>query len=179
MANNVAAKRYAKALFALSTEQKAVDAVHEDLGGLVDLMEHSAEWSSFVRAPFGALEKREQLLANVLSNRTHALTSRFLSFIDRRRRIQLLPEIYQAWLALHDESKSILRAHATSAIPLTEKHEQSLVSRLGSRFDKKIILTTDIDETMIGGLKVFIGDHVFDYSVESQLQDLQKEMLRA
>ena len=179
MANNVAAKRYAKALFALSDEQKVVESVHADLKALNTLMDHSSEWNTFVHSPFGPLEKRDQLLKEVFGNRTHELTLRFVTFINRKRRIELFPAIYDAWLTLHDETKGILRARVISAAPLSKDHEEALTKKLGARFDKEIILTSGVDESMIGGLKVFIGDHVFDYSIESQLQILQKEMLHA
>lgn len=179
MAGTTAARRYAKALFALSAEQKSTEQVHADLEALVGLMDTSAEWSSFILSPFGSSEKRVQLMDNTLKNRVHPLTLRFLGFIDQKRRISLLPLIQTEWLALYDASKNIIRAKVYTAVPLTESQLTALNAKLSKRFGKTVVLSTGTDTSMIGGMKIHIGDHVFDYSIESQLQHLQKQMTYA
>lgn len=177
--SSTAAKRYAKALYTLCTEQQAVEQVHRDLESLAELLDRSPEWKAFVCTPHGALEKRAALLAKVMDGRVHPLTARFLAFIDRRRRIVLLPGVIAAWQDLHDEARGILRARVVSAGDLTAGQQEILLQRLGKRYGKQVIATHGTDPALIGGLKVFIGDQVFDYSIEGLLQTLHKQMIHA
>lgn len=177
--SSTAARRYAKALFTLCTEQKAIEQVHADLSGLAALAETSPEWRTFVTAPHGALEKRASFINQALDGRVHAITQRFLAFIDRRRRITLLPSIIQEWQALHDEAHGIVRARVVSASPLAPEQLKTITDRLGQRCGKKVVLSHAVDAALVGGLKVFLGDTVFDYSIEGLLQGLQKYMISA
>ena len=179
MSITTAARRYAKALFALSSEQQAVDAVHTDLESLVGLMDISADWKSFVLEPFGSMDKRSQLLESVFTTGIHPLTRRFLVFIDQKHRISSLKYIQAEWVALYNKSKGILQARVISAKPLSDSQQSALSAKLNVRFGKNIILTTGLDPAMIGGIKVVVGDQVFDYSIETQLQMLQKQMIYA
>lgn len=179
MSSNTAARRYAKALFELCLEQQAVEAVRADLESLVGLLHQSKEWKRLVLTPFGSAEMRSSMLRNLFKDRTHALTFRFLSFIDQKRRLNQLSAIYQEWLALYDTAQGNLRATVVTSSPLDESHTSELTNRLSKRFGKNVILTSEIDPVIIGGLKVFIADQVLDYSIETQLQRLKKRLIYA
>jgi F-type H+-transporting ATPase subunit delta len=179
MSSNTAARRYAKALFELCLEQQAVEAVRADLESLVGLLPQSKEWKRFVLTPFGSEEMRSSMLNNLFKDRIHPLTFRFLSFIDAKRRMSQLSGIYQEWLALYDTAQGNLRATAITSSPLDEAHISELTKRLSKRFGKNVILTTRIDPAIIGGLKIFVADQVLDYSIETQLQILQKRLIYA
>lgn len=179
MSNATAARRYAKALFALSREKELTEQVRTDLDALVSLMNTSPEWRGVILAPLGSLANREKALHTVLDGRVHELTLRFLLFIDRKRRITLLALIQQEWMALYDEAMGIRRARVVTASPLNNDQVDRLAERLSSRFGAKVILTPGLDAGLIGGLRLHIGDQVLDYSIEAQLQQLKKRMIHA
>jgi len=179
MSSNTASRRYAKALFELCREQKAVEFVRKDLEGLIEFLHTSKEWSTFVLTPVGSLEIRAGVLDHLLKNQVHALTHRFMLFIDQKRRMNLLSSIYQEWLALYDAAQGNVRATVVTSSPLDEQHLADLTSRLTTRFGKNVILTARIDPLIIGGLKIFVADQVLDYSIETQLQRLKKRMIYA
>lgn len=179
MSGTTAARRYAKALFALAGQQDAIDAVHADIDALTGSMGKLDDWGTFVQSPFGSLDKRGNLLDNAFTGRIHPLTLRFLKFLDRKHRITLLPDVSREWLQLYDASKNILRARVVSAFELSPEQCERLTGKLAARFGKAVILTTGIDIDMIGGMKITIGDQVIDYSIENQLQNLQKQMIYA
>jgi F-type H+-transporting ATPase subunit delta len=179
MSGSTAARRYAKALFELCLEKSKEDAVKADLQQLVSLMSTSPEWASFVEAPFGAVEKRAQTLEETLRGRVQDLTLQFLAFIDSKRRLNLLVDIAGEWLRLYDETKGYLRATAVTVRPLEKRQMDELTVRLSRRFGKNVILSTQLDPALIGGMKVHVGDQVLDYSAETQLQRLKKRMIYA
>lgn len=179
MSHSVASRRYAKALYFLAREQQALEPIRADLEALTDLMETSREWKVFVETPVGPLAMRGKILDTLFTGKLHATTLRFLQFIDSKRRMNLLAAIRQAWMALYDDELGIRRATAVSAIPLDAAQQQALAKRLSDRMDAQIILTCTVDPGLIGGIRVQIGDQVFDYSIHSQLDALKKRLIYA
>jgi F-type H+-transporting ATPase subunit delta len=179
MASSTASRRYAQALYELAAEQGAAESVHTDLAGLMDLFASSPVWRGFVTEGFGPRAQRSEALGDVLQGRVHELTLRFLRFLDARRRLSLLPGIITAWTERYDSERSILRARVISAAPLTEEQAGRLRDQLSKRFGKSVVLTVSVEPALIGGLKVQVSDHVFDISLETQLQHLHHNMLRA
>ncbi|HMP88913.1 MAG TPA: ATP synthase F1 subunit delta [Kiritimatiellia bacterium] len=179
MAKIIAARRYAKALYALSREQSAVEAVRQDLDALVNMMDASEDWKNFILNPVGSHTVRANIINQLLNGKVHDITLRFLRFIDLRLRINLLPEIRDAWMALYDENNGILRGLVISAVELDADQVNRLAARIAGRYGKKVELNTGVDASMIGGLKVFIGDEVHDFSISSQLEQLKKRMIYA
>ncbi len=177
MANTTAARRYAKALFALSLEKKAVEAVHSDLEKLAGLMHQSEEWRMLIRYPFGSSETRAKLMDQLLKGRVHDVTFQFMGFLGAKRRMSILPEIQSEWTKLYDHNKGNVRATVISAKPLTGDQLASLTDRLIKRCGKNVILTAQVEPSIIGGVRVHIGDQVLDYSIETQLQRLQRRMV--
>jgi len=174
-----AARRYANALFALAREQDALAPVRSDLEHLAGLLDTSTEWRLFITEPSGSKKARAQAIGDLLQGRTYLLTGRFVAFLDHKNRISLFALMVEEWMALYDRHLGLLRARVTSAAPLAEAQLTSLTERLSRRFGKKIIITAGVEPSLIGGLQVFIGDQVFDFSIETRLQQLQKRLTYA
>jgi F-type H+-transporting ATPase subunit delta len=179
MANRNAARRYATALFALCRDQDALGPVRADLVNLAHLLETSEEWRVFVTEPSGSKTLRARAIKDLLETHAHPLTARFIAFLDHKNRITLFPVIVEEWLIQHDAFMGVMRARVVSATPLTGNQQAELTSRLARRYGKKVVLSIDSDPSLIGGLQIFIGDQVFDFSIETQLQQLQKRLIYA
>lgn len=179
MLNRNAARRYANAFFTLCQEKEEVETVHADLAKLADLMHTSEAWRFFVLEPTGGKTGRTEAIRALFQGKVHELTLKFLEFIDAKNRINLFPQMVEEWTALYDRKMGILRARVVSAQPLKDSQQHDLEQRLAARFNKKIILSQSGDASMIGGFKIFIQDQVFDYSIESNLQQLQKKLIYA
>jgi F-type H+-transporting ATPase subunit delta len=82
-------------------------------------------------------------------------------------------------MALYDDELGILRATAVSAVPLDANQQKALAQRLSDRMDARVILTCSVDPDLIGGLRVLIGDQVFDSSIHTQLDTLKKRLIYA
>lgn len=179
MAQFTAARRYAKALFALGREQQALEPVCRDLANLHALMATSPEWRAFVLEPVGTMIQRAEAIAAMTQGKLHPLTSQFLSFLDAKRRFALLPDIYLTFQDMCDEANGVIRATAYAAAPLTEAQTSELAKRLSARFGKHVLVSTAVHADLIGGIRVLIRDQVFDFSVATQLEQLKKRLIYA
>ncbi|MGA1530288.1 MAG: ATP synthase F1 subunit delta [Kiritimatiellia bacterium] len=179
MSTRVTAQRYAKALFELSLEKDAMEQIRADLTNLTLLIDASPEWRTFVREPSGPKSLREKAIFELLKPKCHQITANFIALLDHRSRLPLLEIMVEEWMALYDRHQGIIRATVLSAVTLTAQQKDALTEKLSQRYDHRVVIDARVDASLIGGIRILIGDQVYDYSVESQLQQLQKRLIFA
>lgn len=180
MANAQVAKRYARALFELAREQGRLDAVYADLMGIATLFSERREQIATLIEPYGMTpENRKKLWRAALSGKADPLVLRFIEFIIDKGRNTVLPEIIEAFTRLYNEEKNILAVEIRAAHPLEQRQVDAITQRLAQRFIKTIKPTIKVDPSLIGGFQVRVGDVVYDYSINHQLDTLHRILITA
>lgn len=179
MKSSAASRRYAKALFQLARDRDQLEPVGADLGVLADWLEQSGEFRRFVENPLIPPEKRAAVLQELVGDRAHELTSRFLAFLSAKERLPLLAGICETFRDRYNELQGILRVTIDSATPLTDDQVAQINQRLHVRFGKEIESRVRIDPALLGGFKIRVGDVIHDYSIACQLQALKEELINA
>jgi len=103
----------------------------------------------------------------------------FLKLVARKKRAGLLPEIIDEFQVLLDEKRGIINVEITSAVKLSDEQSNELVKRLEVYTGKKIRASIAINESLIGGVSVKIGDTIFDGSISHQLQRFRQALTAA
>ena len=96
----------------------------------------------------------------------------FIQLLVRNGRLPALEEIRRLYDHLKSESEGVVEAQISSAFPLEGRELEQLVSLLSTRYEKNISPTVDVDSDLIGGIKVQVGDKVWDASVRGKLQKM-------
>jgi F-type H+-transporting ATPase subunit delta len=78
-----------------------------------------------------------------------------------------------------DLKEGVLRASVTTAAMMPESYYQSLTSKLAAATKKKIVLTREVDEDLVGGAIARIGDTLIDGSIRGKLQKMERSLLSA
>ncbi|HLU76844.1 MAG TPA: F0F1 ATP synthase subunit delta [Burkholderiales bacterium] len=94
------------------------------------------------------------------------------------KRLELLPQIRQLYEALKHEHEGVVDAHIVSAFPLDEAQLRNLVNDLEARFKLKVNAEVVVDESLIGGATIQVGDAVIDASVRGKLAVMSAELAR-
>jgi len=102
----------------------------------------------------------------------------FLLLLIDKRRETALPSIVKEYQILANEGRNITEAEVTTAMPLAPFEQQALADKLSGLTGKKVILKTSIDERIIGGVIVKIGDKLIDGSITRQLKTLEAALLK-
>ena len=179
MRNTVIARRYARALLNLAVEHHALAAVRADLHELHTLLRASPELAWLLgRGPLG-MEVRSAQISKLLDGRLHPLALRFLLFLTSRRRLPLLDTLLTVFEELCDQQEGVVRVQITAARPLTEAQLAALQTKLAAQLRRPMKTQVAVDEKLIGGFKLQIGDEVQDYSLSTQLQLLRQRWLGA
>src|SRR5215471_12182869 len=175
------AGRYATALFELALENKAVDAVKNDLDQFDALVSSSVDLKRVVRSPvFDADEQLKALSAILAKAGIAGLAANFLRVITTNRRLFAVRDMVRAYRALVARHKGEVTAQVTVAEKLNDKNLDALKSALKSvTGGKDIDLDVKIDPTIIGGLIVKVGSRMVDSSLRTKLNSIKIAMKEA
>jgi len=177
--SSAVARRYARSLSDLAHEQGCLDTVADDLRGLAGVLNESPELRDALVNPSIPLSERSGVLAAVLAKTTpHKIIGNFLSLLLDNNRLGALREILVAFEQYYDERIGRVRARVCSAAPLDKTTLAALEKHLlGVTGKAEIILETEVDPSLIGGIVTHVGDRVFDGSIRTQLNLLQNKLL--
>ena len=174
------AGRYASALFDLAREGSALDDVASDLEAVDAMIDRSADLARLVRSPVIPREDQGQAIDVVLEAAGIGdLARRFIGLVARNRRLFALRDMMAAYRTLLADHRGQTTARVTSARPLTDEQIARIESRLAGIVDQEISLTTDVDESLLGGLVVRVGSRMIDSSLKTKLQGMRTAMKEA
>ncbi len=179
MANIKVSRRYAKALFDLTIETGNLDRVWDDLKSLNQIIQDSFELTHFLEDPLLSAERKSSILAILLKDKLDRLTYQFVVFLVEKKRITLLQPCCAAFDDLYYQHNEILRVSIISAKALSDEQTVSINSKLKAKFNKKIESCVIVDPELLGGFRIIIGDRVFDFSLQTQLQKIKQNIISA
>lgn len=171
------ANRYATALFGAAERQGATEQVGKDLAALQAQLAAPALARTVLAADVPDRVRRGSLVPAMAG--FHELTVSAISVVLERRRIEVLPLLANAFEALRQVARGELHGVIETARPL-QPDQLSAVEEAASRaFGKKVKLTVKDEPALLGGLRIRIGNTLWDGSVKAQLEELQKQLIEA
>ena len=172
------AGRYAIALFELTREETAIDAVSADLDRFDALIAENPDLNRLVRSPvFGAEEQLKALSAVLDKVEIEGLAANFLKLVASNRRLFAVRDMVKGYRTLVARHKRQLRAEVTVAERLGEQHLEALKDALKSVSGGwNVDLDVRIDPAIIGGLIVKVGSRMVDASLKTKLNAIKHAM---
>ena len=176
MVNEVLARRYATAVWTLATERNIADRVGNDLASMAKAIGTSGMLHDFFVAPIVDRREKERVLARSFENSVDTISLHTVLLLVRRRRETLLWALVTAYETLARQARNAERVTLQSARPLDREELRNLVERLERATGKKLEVTERIDPSLIGGLRVLLGDVRIDASIAGRLDALAREL---
>ncbi len=179
MRSSVIARRYAKALILIGKEDGHFEKYRNELNEFVALLDRERQLENAICNPLYISKNRRNVLQLVLekANLSRAVTSFLLLLFDKGR-IQFLRDIRTHYNIMADELKGIVRAQLTSATVLPDETLDKIRTALSKMTGKQVLLETQHDPSLIGGVVTKIGDLVLDGSIRTQLQNMRESLKR-
>lgn len=172
-----AARPYARAAFEWAQSHGALQAWEEAFQFLVHVVS-DARVHELLGDPRVDREDKLRLILEVGEGRWSEAVTNFLRVLALNGRLQVLPDIYNAFIALKAETEKRVVAEVVSYQALTKEQENTLLASLGERLGSAVELNCTIDETLLGGIVVRAGDLVIDGSVRGRLTRLATHLSR-
>ncbi|GGX32006.1 ATP synthase F1 subunit delta [Aquimarina muelleri] len=170
-----AAIRYAKAVLSLAQDKNATENIQQDMLSIIDTINASAELRMLLNSP---LIKSEIKLASLLEifKSTSADTQKLFDVLIQNKRVDLLLDVANQYTVLFDQLNKTQVAKVTTAVPLDETLSAKVLSKVKELTGNKATIENTIDESIIGGFILRVGDLQYNASIANKLTNLRREL---
>lgn len=170
------AKVYALAYLDSAGVDGAAAALEELESFLVDVLGANPDFDRLVRTQALTIDAKMQLLQKVIAPRSTQLFANFLQVVAHHDRLELLPLIHQ--LAVREVERRLgqRRVQVTSAVELSVQALDSIRNTMASALQTQPILETQVDPSLLGGMKIRVGDTVYDGSLKTHVKQLRARL---
>jgi F-type H+-transporting ATPase subunit delta len=169
-----AARRYARALFALAREDDEIASIRAELDDMARLLAANPDLQRRLFQPLHPVRERREVLKSICEQgRGSKMIQNFFAYLIEQRRLVAFDTIHDEFNRLADEAAGRVRAEVRSASPLRDEQRARLIDALAQRTGKEIELTLQVDPSLIGGAIATVGGLVIDGSLRTQLLQLQ------
>lgn len=169
---------YALALYEVAKEKNKVDEYINDLREICDLIENNKDFYEVVKHPQISTKNKKRTFINIFKGKIDEELLSFLLILIEKDRILYLREKLNQMEKIDLERKNILSAVVKTAVPLLESEISDLQEKLEKQYNKKIIMATEIDKSLLGGVYVRVGNDVIDGTIKSKLEEMKDIMLK-
>lgn len=170
------ARVYAGALYEAAVDAGRTDAVRKDLTSFVEGLAQSAELRLLLFDEQIPGEEKKLALMD-LTEGGEGLVRNFLRVLVDKRRESVLEEAVSVFVERAEADAGIVKVELATAVPVPDEMRDRLVGSLESSLGKKVELTLTVDETVLGGVKLRIGDRIADASLRHRLEGLRARLV--
>jgi F-type H+-transporting ATPase subunit delta len=175
MSSESLANRYALALYELGKEKKKVQAYADDLKVVGESIEQQS-FLEFLKNPKYTRDDKFKTLGEVYKSLSKE-TLNLLKLLVKFDRIEMVGTVIGCFQNLYNAEKNITEVTIVSAVKLEDDSKKALLEKLRKKYSGEVQLQETIDPSILGGLKLVIGDHVIDGSLRNSLNNLRKTLV--
>lgn len=170
------ASRYAKSLLDLAKENNTLEEVKNDMVLIDQVIDKNDELKSILENPIIPLDKKIAILNGVFGDNVNKITKSFFNIIVNKGRSSVIYGTAKEFTQQYNVLKGIVTAEVTTAIALDGNAKQEVVSIVKKELGANdVIVKERIDDKIIGGFVLKVGDKQFDASIANGLSKLKKE----
>jgi len=175
----VAAKRYAKALLAVAQEKGTVDQIQSELRAVAAAIRGDSGVQAFLNHPNIGADAKASAMKAAVGDKISVDLLNLLQLLIERGRGGSISEVSAAYDALADEVLGRARAEVVSAHPLTQEQLDAIARKFSALSGKQVSVEASVDSSLLGGIRVRIGDTLYDGSLAVKLNELERSFNKA
>ena len=170
-------KTYGDALFAVAMEDGRMDEFFEAALGLAEVLRTNEDFSKLMNHPKIMKEDKVKIVEETFSSRIPKEMVGLMTLMVEKGRANEMLSVVDYFVSLVKEEKKIGKADVTTAVALSDAQKEKVEKRLLETTDYKTFeMCYHVDESLIGGMVIRIGDRVVDSSIKTKLYDLSKQL---
>ena len=174
MKSTRAAIRYARALILESAEADSLELIHDDMLVLSETFDQNVELKYMVDSLVIKNSVKLASLKLIFKNLSQ-ITLNLIDVLSQNNRIDLIQNVAEQYVLQYREIKGIQSATLITAVPVTKDVENQVLKKISELTDKKTTLIKKIDQTLIGGFILRIGDSQYNASYKNKLETIKQE----
>lgn len=172
------ARVYAEALFEAAKEKDELEQIRDQLAEFADAVASDRDLQVFFFSPyFSSAEKREGIAKSVSGAEPELVN--FLELLAEKHRMPAIFRIRRTYEELVAEELKQLDVNVTSAIELDDKVVKQVGDEIERQTGRKVELSSTVDDSILGGLVLRVGNMVLDASLRNRLEKMRREIARA
>lgn len=175
--NKTLLKSYALALYHVGQEKNQVDEFLSDLVFLTGIFSRDKQLGKFLSSPMIEKEAKDKLLEDDIKNEIHLPVYAFLHVLIHRKAIQYIPDITKEYQHHYNAEKGILEGRIYTPFELSEKTLEEITSIFSKKYQKQVVFQVLIDKRVIAGMRIYINDTLYDYSIDNKLNQVRDSLL--
>jgi F-type H+-transporting ATPase subunit delta len=175
MKGTVVASRYAKSLLGLAIEQNKLEEAYADMLMVAKTVNENRDLELLLKSPVVKTDKKQAILDQLFGSKISPISSGFFKIITTKRREYLIGQIANSFVQQYKFHNNIITAEITSAVKLDANLKKKVLQLVKSTEQEEVEVVERIDESLIGGIIVRIGDKQVDASILRQINDLKKD----
>ncbi len=172
------ARVYADALFRAAKDAGKLDEVRDQLNQFADVLDESREMQVFLFSPYFSSAEKQEGVAKAVDGADELFVN-FLGLLNEKHRMPVIFRIRRAFEAMWAKENKRLDVNVTSAVELDKGVAERLGKEIEEQTGQKVSLTSDVDEEILGGLVLRVGNMVLDASIRNRLEKLRKNVAQA
>ena len=174
MEGNRAALRYAKAVFAMAKDKNVTEEVNTDMALVAKTIANHKDLQGALRSPVVKESVKKGILEEIFPA-VNGVTKGAFEVLLENNRIALLQSVAQKYQLLFDQMHNVQVAKVTTAVPLTPALEDKIQAKVKELTGNEAKIKNIVDESILGGFILRVGDLQYNASVASQLSNLKRE----
>ena len=173
---NVIADRYAQALFEVGEETQTTNELYQELSELVVILNENKDLYNFLKSPLIGREDKKNVMNNIFEDQLSKNMNNFLKIVIDKDRMSVIEKIKESYKRLLNDKNNVLEGTAITAVALSEAEIKDLEKNLSKKYNKNVTLTNVVDETILGGVLVKLGNEEIDGTVRTRLSNIKKQL---
>jgi F-type H+-transporting ATPase subunit delta len=169
---------YSRSLFEVANEHDKLDRVRDELATIADALAQDRQLQVFFFSPYFSTEEKRDGLQRMVVDGDPAVVN-FLELLVEKHRMPALFRIRRQFDVLYDRANRRLPVHVTSAVPLDEGVVRELERRIHDQTGQNVQLESRVDEDILGGIVLRVGNSILDASIRHRLEQLRREVAKA
>tara|TARA_R110002073_G_scaffold56835_14_gene144518 strand:- start:49 stop:585 length:537 start_codon:yes stop_codon:yes gene_type:complete len=174
MAGARAAIRYAKAILSLASDKNIAEVISNDMKLITKTIANNKDLNNMLQSPVIKSSNKKAVLLDVFKG-SNAMTTNIIDTLITNRRLALLNDVATSYNRLYDELKGVQIAQVTTAIPLTDDLKVKVLAKTKELTGKDVEVKNIVDESILGGFILRVGDKQYNASVANKLNKLKRE----
>ncbi|WP_400075855.1 ATP synthase F1 subunit delta [Winogradskyella sp. R77965] len=174
MSGSRAAIRYAKAVLSLATDQKSAEVVNSDMKSITNAIAQSEDLNQMLQSPVVRSSDKKAVLTSVFKD-ANVTTANLIDTLISNKRLALLNDVAASYTQLYDQMRGTQVATVTTAVPLTADLKTKVLAKVKELTGKEAEVENIIDESILGGFILRVGDIQYNASIANKLDKLKRE----
>ncbi|KAL7526749.1 hypothetical protein ACHAWF_004079 [Thalassiosira exigua] len=166
--------RYANATYIAASKANSLEKVEGELLAIKASAESSKQFKSFLENPLISRDDKTKQVVDMLKGKTSLVTMNLMTTLAGNARLNNVAGVADDYVRLMKAKRGEVEATIVSAEPLNKSQTAAVNEAMKGQFPAgaKVVLKTEVDPSILGGLQIQIGDKFLDLSVGSRIEEV-------